>query len=309
MDPNFNALRINVAVKPECKRAFAEWQASLHSAIITHEGFVSLEIAAASAESLDDWVIVQRFGSDADARAWSVSGTHNKLLAQLKPLAVNEFSIIERAVPESKLEGGITEVFVTQVRQEQETAFKAWSAKIHAVEATFPGFIGVYVQSPVAKKSKHWITLLKFDTPEHLDNWLQSDERKETLKEAKELITSLEDHRLLSAYAGWFTSLAKTEGPPPVWKQTMLVLLVLFPIVMLEYLYLMPNLAAQHISPALFIGNAISVILIAWPCMPLAIFYLRWWLKPNSNFKVNLAGVLLLLLLYLSEIIFFWWLI
>lgn len=207
-----------------------------------------------------------------------------------------------------QMNGGVTEVFVTQVNAENEKAYRAWIAKIHQEEAKFKGFKGVYMQSPGQNGGMNWITLLQFDTPENLDRWLNSSERQEVLSEAKPLIKSLESHRMVSAYAGWFTSIAKTEGVPSVWKQTMLVLLVLFPIVMLELKYLSLLTDGLNHSLATFIGNAISVTLIAWPMMPFAILCLGWWLTPKAKkwLQINVTGTVIVLLLYVIEIAIFW---
>ncbi len=185
-----------------------------------------------------------------------------------------------------------------------EKDYRAWIAKIHHVEAKFPGFRGVYVQSPKGR-GKHWITLLQFDSMQNLEGWLQSPERKQVLQESAPLISSLEAHRVFSPYAGWFASIAKVGELPPVWKQTMLVLLVLFPIVVFELKYLSPLLSGLNSSVSTFISNALSVTLISFPMMPIAILFLGWWLSTNS-LKTTIRGTLLLGLLYLAEIALFW---
>ncbi len=111
-----------------------------------------------------------------------------------------------------------------------------------------------------------------------------------------------------SPYAGWFASLAQKDILPPVWKQSMIVLLVLFPIVVFELKYL--SLLTEGLNPSLvtFIGNVISVALISWPMMPIALFFLGWWLMPNTqhNRRKTLAGLLIVIALYLIEILLFW---
>jgi len=53
-----------------------------------------------------------------------------------------------------------------------------------------------------------------------------------------------------------------------------------------------------------FIGNALSVILIAWPMMPFAIWCLSWWLETKDQ-VTNFLGLCLLFGFYLIEIMFF----
>lgn len=299
---------LKVTVSPTSKQAFINWQAVLKKAISQFPGFISLEILAPYSHESNVWVIAQRFFDVPSAVEWRFSKEHAALLKELLTFIPGS-SIDERMSNELPIESGVTEVFVTQVACDQESSYQQWIARIHQMEASFPGFLGVYVQAPSPGMGLNWITFLRFDTPANLDRWLTSKERREILKEATQLITSIESHRVLSPYAGWFSPLTTgVISRVPVWKQTMLVLLVLFPIVMLEMRYLLPELQGVNRSLSTFIGNAISVILISWPMMPIAIYLLGWWLIPSKPCKVfkMIAGVLLNLVLYAVEIIIFW---
>lgn len=307
---NVTILTCRLFIRPECYMDFAQWQAKLNAAITAHPGFISLEILSPKQPEQHEWLLVQRFFTPDDLTSWRHSETRKKLMEELGNYLVSSHreSIQEVDSSSSPVKGIVTEVFVTQVNHENETAYREWMAKIHQAEAKFPGFRGVYMQSPITSGGVHWITLLQFDTPENLDHWLNSPERKTVLEEAKSLITSLESHRMISPYAGWFASVAKGGKLPPLWKQTMLILLVLFPIVMLEFKYLSPLTAGLNISLATFIGNAISVTLISWPMMPIAIWFLGWWLSPNSErrWQATFVGTFIVILLYVIEIAIFW---
>jgi uncharacterized protein len=88
----------------------------------------------------------------------------------------------------------------------------------------------------------------------------------------------------------------------------MLVVLVLFPIVMMELRFLSPLLSGLHLAVSTFIGIVISVVLIAWPFMPLAISALHWWVLPaqESPRWIHLTGIALLVALYAIEIAACW---
>lgn len=297
-----------VHVPPTCTKEFIDWQTKLNAEITAFPGFVSLEIISSIENEKPVWKVVQRFSSSANGSNWSQSQEYQQLIEALKKL-VGPQAVQEIESPISNLQSGVTEVFVTQISPEKEHAFRDWIAKMHHIEAQFPGFRGMYLQSPLSKQGFNWLTFLHFDTTEHLDRWLNSPERQKILQESKGLITSLESHRVISAYAGWFSSLETTGRLPSKWKQNMIVLLVLFPIVMLEMKYLSPLTASLHSSVATFISNAISVYLLAWPFVPLAIKGLKWWLVPKADQErtINLLGLLTVLALYLLEILFFWY--
>ncbi len=298
-----------IRIKPACKSDFVDWQASLNAMIAAFPGFVSLEISSPTAGKDFAWMVVQRFYSVDAIAKWRASIAWQQLLAELQPLlAAEPEAFSEMGAAALDKQGAVTEVIVTQVSPDKEGIYREWIAKIHQAEARFPGFRGVYVQSPSKGQGQNWITLLQFDTPENLDGWLLSKERAAMLDESKSLISSLESHRVISPYAGWFASITKGGQAPPVWKQTMIVLLVLFPIVMLELKFLSPWLSGFNSSLATFIGNALSVALVSWPMMPLAIFFLGWWLSPQvaDGGKTTLIGIVVVAALYLLEIALLW---
>lgn len=299
-----------VHIRPEIKVEFADWQAKLNAVIASFPGFVSLEILSPIEPSQPEWTIVQRFQDNTSVSNWRNSQERRALINELKTFLLNGSKGFIEEFESNKLnhQGNVTEVFVTQVSPDKEMAYRDWIARIHQAEAKFPGFRGVYVQSPSQTGGRNWITLLQFDSPENLDRWLTSKERQEVLKESKTLVEALESHRVISGYSGWFASIAATGELPPVWKQTMIVLLVLFPIVMLEMKYLSLLTAGLNGSLGMFIGNAISVSLISWPMMPIAIWFLGWWLSPQkaNQAMTTMIGTIVILLLYLIEIAIFW---
>lgn len=293
---------MHVRIQPDQKEAFAKWQCNFHTAIASYTGFISLEINVATQINDSEWNLKQCFENEKGLKAWCESASKKELLKTLRsllklndPKAFSEEPVLDQV-------SGVTEVFVTKVNREERVAYREWIGKIHQAEIRFPGFQRVYVQSPCSEKSEIWITLLEFDTVEHLDQWLESKERKEILEKARYLVESIESHRFTSSFAGWFSQLTLS---PPVWKQTMLVLLVLFPIVMLEFKLLLPWTSALNLSVGTFIGNAISVTLVSWPTMPIAIYFLKWWLNPNVTSLQGMMGTGIVLFLYLIEIIIF----
>src|ERR1700722_8065293 len=263
--------RLNIT--PDAKEFFIDWQAKLQEIIAKCPGFLSLEILAPSEEQ-SSWTVIQRFSDPATANAWKQSQQQKDLFNELRSINKQD---IEEILTDGRTFNGVTEVIITEIAPEKKSFYRQWLSKIHQAEAKVPGFRGMYVQAPTEEKGRYWITFLQFDTAENLDKWLASDERQDILKELDPLIKAFESHRILSPYAGWFSSIAKIGALPPIWKQTMLVLLVLFPIVMLEFKFLLPFTRSLDISLATFIGNAISVVLISWPMMPIAIFFFRWW--------------------------------
>jgi antibiotic biosynthesis monooxygenase (ABM) superfamily enzyme len=294
---------INVSKERELE--FFDWKSKFNACITAFPGLISLEILSPVKTEKPIWTLIQRFSTENTSSEWLHSQVHQSLLEELKQLlGPNALQEIESGF--SSTENGVTEVFVIQVSPDKEEAFRTWIAKMNQAEATFPGFRGMYVQAPSHAQGRNWLTFLHFDTTENLDRWLSSDIRKSILQESESLIASLESHRVISPYIGWFANMEK--GPlPSINKPTMLILLVLFPIVMLEIKFLPWITGGLNSALATFIANSISVSLISWPFLPLAIFCLNWWLAPTRNVaRINILGTLLVFGLYLLEIAIFW---
>lgn len=295
-------------IQPEKLHAFAAWQAKLNKAISAFEGFVSLEIAFTEKVLGGEWIIIQRFASCEALERWRRSQERQELFDELNPwLVQGENAFREEGQSSENIFNEATQVFVTHVDPDRVSAYREWIGKMHEAESKFAGFRRTFVQPPQDLKRGSWITFLQFDTTEHLQQWLDSPIRHELLKEAKSFIRSLESHHVVSGFSGWFANRSNLEAPPAAWKQTMLVLLVLFPLVMLEIRYLSPWTKSLPIAIATFIGNAISVSLVSWPTIPIAIAFLGWWLRPHLFFsKKNLLGLAIVCLLYLLEIAIFY---
>jgi uncharacterized protein len=89
----------------------------------------------------------------------------------------------------------------------------------------------------------------------------------------------------------------------------MVVLLTLYPVVMLELLYLSPLLQALNLAVATFIGNLLSVAALTWLLVPWANRAFSWWLRPTHSVSPRLeaAGVALIIGLYALFVVVFAW--
>jgi antibiotic biosynthesis monooxygenase (ABM) superfamily enzyme len=299
----------NTRVRDGHDKEFEAWQERMNELISGFDGFVSREVLPPAPPDQPDWVIIQRFERPEQLKAWLESPERAKMLDQIRPAlegddAVNVFvgHEAEASVPE----GPVTAMIMTSVAPGHEKEFQRWHARVQEHQSKYPGFLGCEVQAPTGMFQQEWVTLLRFDSKEHLDDWLGSDERKALLREAREIIDRSSERRVRTSFEGWF-KFGADHRPPPTWKQSAIVLLVLFPVVMLEITFLNPVLRWMNVAPATFIGNAISVGLLGWPLMPLAIKAMQWWLSPppEAPRSVRWRGPVLLVCLYALAIVFF----
>lgn len=299
-----STLTLRIDVLPHSKSNFSNWQSKLRAQISQAQGFSSLEILSPFSSQSNTCFLNLRFISKENLDLWLQSPPYGKLLKELADWHIinNPYAISKENRFSSS--SGVTEVYVTFVDDKNLLKFHEWHEKIHRIESTFPGFQKVYIQAPDQKKEGAWITLLQFDTLTNLEHWLNSSQRAEILKESEDFIKSKETHQLLSSFGGWFSDRSLARNPPR-WKQTMVILAVLYPIVMIQYLYLAAHLSFLELSLKTFVENVISVTLLAWPMLPIAIYALRWWLDVKFNPTKDLLGVGILLLVYAIEIVAF----
>jgi hypothetical protein len=284
---------------------FTAWQAEALTKAAGFDGFLNSEIAPGNADR-SGWTVTLRFRDSSSLDAWRQSETWHQLIGEAEGLIADKTSI-EIEAKEAGHDAGVVEVIVTKVKAGKEAAYRQWETKIQEAQSKYPGYLGSYVQPPIAG-GLGWTTLMRFSSASDLDKWLKSPERAQLLREAEPLIDYAHLQRVDSSFPGWFPTDPETGKGPPNWKAAMLVLLGLFPIVMLESRFLSPRLAVNP-SLGMFIGNVISVALTTWATMPLFIKAFHWWLFPKSSsakIQVNIAGAAIIILLFAIEVAALW---
>jgi uncharacterized protein len=297
-----------VQVRQGEEGAFAGWLTELNKTVATFPGYISAVVIPPAPPAQHDWVMVQRFETLKQLGVWLDSDERRSLLDKSASLLVDEgtTNVIEGASTERSPQDMVTEIITVSVKPGMEEAYRDWVERIRQVEARFPGYQGLQLQPPIPGLQDDWVSLLRFDTAEHLNGWLESDARREALQEVEPFIDQRE-RQVASAFSGWFTFGDAPGQAPSSWKQSMIVLLTLYPIVMLEQLFLNPLLHSLGMAEAIFIGNLLSVAATGFLLIPLAIRAFEWWLLPgpNASSKVEAAGIALIVGLYALSIVAF----
>ncbi|MFJ5533747.1 antibiotic biosynthesis monooxygenase [Streptomyces sp. NPDC093261] len=166
-----------------------------------------------------------------------------------------------------------------------------WQHKMEKVQEKFPGYVGIERFRPVPGIEENWVVVFRFDTREHLENWLSSEARRKLLEEGRDAVGSYEVRRVGSAFSGWFGAEGETDkgAVPPDWKQAMAVFLAIYPtVVLLSRTVNNALLAAGFPTFAmLFISNIVSVLLLTWVLMPMVNRLLRFWLAPAPTARAR----------------------
>jgi antibiotic biosynthesis monooxygenase (ABM) superfamily enzyme len=303
-----STLLLCTRVRPGNEPAFAQWQVRWQSAVLASAGAVSVEFWPPAPPDQLESVAVTRFASIDALQKWRRGDRDCQLIAEAAPLVEGGLvmQLVGQAAVEYSVKCGVTMVMVTDIKQGKEAAYRAWADRIQKLQATFPGYIGSFVQPPQFKETG-WTTVLRFDSAANLDKWLNSDARAAMVRESQDLVAGFHAQRVDTSFPGWVPNDPATGKPPNMWKTAGLVLLTLFPVVMLELRFLNPPLDALNPALRAFIGNAISVALTTWPLMPLAIWGFHVWLFPENQPRWKVVTMpIVLLLCYVIEIALLW---
>ena len=306
--PNVATAVTAVQVRQGEEGAFAGWLTEFNKIVSTFSGYVSAVVVPPVPPLQSNWVMVQRFQTIEELRAWLDSEARRSLLDKSASLLVDEgtTNVIQGSNTELSPQDMVTEIITVSVKPGMEEAYHNWVDRIRQVEARFPGYQGLQLQPPIPGLQENWVSLLRFDTAEHLNAWLESDARRDALREVEPFIDKREQ-QVATAFSGWFTFGDAPGQAPPSWKQSMIVLLTLYPIVMLELLFLNPLTQSLGMAESTFIGNALSVAVTGFLLIPLALRAFEWWLlpRPNNSSRVEAAGIALIVGLYALSIVVF----
>jgi uncharacterized protein len=305
---------IQTRVRPECDDAFAAWQAKTGAIVAAFPGFVARTAMPPSPPAQVDWVIQQRFISSQAAVAWLNSRERQKQLQEAAPMLAGRDDVhLVTDEGAGVLPSPVSAVMSTHIKPGQEAAHRAWERRIAIVQSKAPGFQGYRFEPPIPGVQDHWLSIVRFDTEANLQAWLASPERQKLVAEAGLFTAGFHFRVARTGFDQWFP--ATVDGAPraAIWKQNMLVLLLLYPVVFLFSTFVQtPYLTGRAHMPfaiALFIGNVVSILLLNY-LVPLTSNRFSWWLAPKGpNVQaLAVAGAALVTAIYGLMLLAFWWL-
>lgn len=288
--------------------AFATWQEATGKVIARFPGFIEQSVTPPAPPTQVDWVILQRFTSTEAAVGWLKSSERLHRIDGIADMLAGRDDIhLVNDGAAGVLPAPMSTVISTRLKPGQESAYRAWERRMAAVQSRAPGFQGYRFEAPIPGVQEDWVAILRFDTEAHLKAWMDSPERQAMLKEAEPFTEEFHVRAVRTGFDQWFPI---SGGPAPAaWKQNMLVVLMLYPVVflfgMLVQTPLLTGWAKLPFPVALFIGNVVSVLLLS-QLVPWVSRRFDWWLQPRARW-MDAAGIALVVALYAAMIAAFTW--
>jgi antibiotic biosynthesis monooxygenase (ABM) superfamily enzyme len=177
-------------------------------------------------------------------------------------------------------------------------------------EANAPGYLGSELIPPGPGADRVYSAIIRFDTPEHLDEWMNGPARKKLIESGKGIYQDFDATRVSGGFEGWFR-FGQQGGlveVPPVWKQTLSVLFGLYPTVMV-LTFLVTSHIKWALAAVLLLGNTLSTFILSYAVMPYIVNpVLQWWLKPDPERRqtIDALGVLFIAAILGILAVFFW---
>jgi len=305
-------LTVSYAVLAGKEADFQEWIQGLDRTVTKAPGFLGLGLDRGGTPAAPaEWKVTYKFQADAPRDAWADSPER-----AAAHRAGRAFLAAEHQEARTS-EGGkarVMMVVTARFNLSRQEEWEAVQAELNAAVSKYPGFESLDVFKPEDGENL-WTTVLSFRSAEDMERWKDSAERLSILDRAQGL--SDDEVRVQpGAFGQWFSANATPSAQSPAWKQAMVVLLVLYPLVTL-YDITIGNVVGHGLNvgghpvfqglgipfPAVvFLGNAFGTALLTWVVMPVITRVFHWWLDPFASPSQTMRGTCLIALLYLIEI-------
>lgn len=292
-------------VHPEKLSEYIKAQNAITDAARRFPGFVGTEVLEPVPGLQEEWVSVFRLESNKAMKAWLDSAERKKLAARIEEFVLEPSRVLLLASDE-RTEPPVAMVFTHKVAPEKVEAYLDWRRRTIAAQAHYPGYLATEFFEPHGQFDE-WVDIVRYDSSEDLDDWLNSGEREELLKELEGIVESVHSHRV-TGLEGWFSVNRDPGTPaivPPAWKQALAVLFALYPLVMLltvlNALMLNLSFAAQ-----ILIGNIFSVSILSFFLMPRVSRALGFWINaPRGSWGKEFIGLGIIVVGLILALLFF----
>ena len=170
-----------------------------------------------------------------------------------------------------------------RVKPGHEALYERFLEGIIAAASQFRGHLGVEVFRPPSAGGAYR-TVYRFDSAEHLRDWLDSDEHAAWLERAEPHVIGPMRTSFVTGLETWFTLPGQSgAAPPPPYKMALLTWITIFPLITAIVALTGPLFKDLPLAVRLGITTALTVPLMTWVVMPRVTRLLHRWLYPGHG--------------------------
>lgn len=195
-----------------------------------------------------------------------------------------------------------------KIAPEKSQAFLDWQKLMTEASSKFQGYERTEVFPPAEGLHDEWITMVRFDCKENLDNWVSSEIRASLNAKFNEDFGEFKMRRIGEGFDMWFQPAQVVKIPS--WKMAMTILVALYPtLLFLQALITFPLFSDFPHVWKMLASIILSVSAMQWVVVPFTVKNLKWWHYPQgdaaSRKQTNMKGVLVIVgILVLTGFIF-----
>ena len=164
-----------------------------------------------------------------------------------------------------------TLVIQHQVKPSGQHDYESWLKQVAREGRRVPGHLGANVIRPSGASGPYTI-VVRFDSHDSLSDWLASAVRKRLLDEAQPFLDAPEVHELPTGLEYWFTPPSPQATHAKPFKQFLVSLSAIYPLIVVVPWALQPLFAAvpqfSHPLVVKFVTAVIVVLLMVYVIMP-----------------------------------------
>lgn len=178
---------------------------------------------------------------------------------------------------------GASVVITHHVNPALQAEYETWLKEIGPVCRASAGLLDWHIIRPIAGYTDTYSVIIRYETEQHLTQWLDSAERQALIARAAHLLAGQEEYQISSGLDFLFMQANAAPAKPPVrWKQFLLTWSAIFPLVSVVPWLVVPVLDAaglpqSHVAHTFFV-TAVVVALMVYVVMPRYTKLVRHWL-------------------------------
>jgi antibiotic biosynthesis monooxygenase (ABM) superfamily enzyme len=183
---------------------------------------------------------------------------------------------------EAGVDEGATAVITHRVRVDKHAAYEEWLDEIAPVCRASLGHIDWHIVRPVAGVTETYTIIIRFDTPDHLQQWMDSSTRAHLIESVRPSLVDGDGVFISSGLDFLFTPKGGNTLVPVRWKQCLITWSAIYPLVLAVPYFVkivlgFLGVTDNHFVTTLFVTGTVVYLMVYW-VMPRYTKLIKRWL-------------------------------